>query len=366
METEENPSPKKKESEKNSSKSSSSQEESSKISLEKNPISITKKDLNPPTQTVPTKNQDLTSADIEPFLNLALTELKLNRDKLEKELKELSTQKSKVENELKSSFSGQSDAIARKVKGFQEYLTGALQDLTQSAEQLDLVVPPVIVTPSPLDENQKTDIPQEKEVVTAISDTFKPDEKLIRDCFNQFSKQPDFYAEPWQLRRSLETKDIEILEDWFFNMGGRGAQPSRGNRSRNVLISAALIAILGELYGDRFQALVLASQPERLGEWRRGLQDSLGLNREDFGPNSGVVLFERSGPLIERADRLEAGNEVPLILIDSAENNATNSEINKLVNQKLRKEFRPEFLNRIDEKIIFNNLGITELSQIAT
>ena len=149
-------------------------------------------------------------------------------------------------------------------------------------------------------------------------------------------------------------------------MGGRGAQPSRGNRSRNVLISAALIAILGELYGDRFQALVLASQPERLGEWRRGLQDSLGLNREDFGPNSGVVLFERSGPLIERADRLEAGNEVPLILIDSAENNATNSEINKLVNQKLRKEFRPEFLNRIDEKIIFNNLGITELSQIAT
>ena len=321
METEENPSPKKKESEKKSSEDSSSQEEPSKVSLEKKPISITKKDLNPPTQTVPTKNQDFTSADIEPFLNLALTELKLNRDKLEKELKELSHQKLKVENELKSSFSGQSDAIARKVKGFQEYLTGALQDLTQSAEQLDLVVPPVIVTPSPLDENQKTDIPQEKEVVTAISDTFKPDEKLIRNCFNQFLRQPDFYAEPWQLRRSLETKDIEILEDWFFNMGGRGAQPSLGNRSKNVKVSAGLISILGELYGEQFQTLILASQPERLGEWRRGLQDALGLEREDFGPNSGIVLFERANGVLERADRLEERGDVPLIIIDAAEQN---------------------------------------------
>ena len=34
-------------------------------------------------------------------------------------------------------------------------------------------------------------------------------------------------------------QDTEILQDWFFNMGGRGAQPSRGNRSRNVLVSAA-------------------------------------------------------------------------------------------------------------------------------
>ena len=87
----------------------------------------------------------------------------------------------------------------------------------------------------------------------------------------------------------------------------------------NYCNSGALISILGELYGDRFQALVLASQPERLGEWRRGLQDALGLNREDFGPNSGIVLFERSEPLVERADRLEEGNEVPLILIDAAE-----------------------------------------------
>ena len=134
-------------------------------------------------------------------------------------------------------------------------------------------------------------------------------------------EQPDFYADPWKLRRSLETTDVEILEDWFFSMGGRGAQPSRGNRSKNVLLSAGLISILGELYGEQFQTLILASQPGRLGEWRRGLQDALGLSREDFGPNSGIVLFERSDGLIERADRLEERGDLPLIIIDAAEIN---------------------------------------------
>ena len=102
-------------------------------------------------------------------------------------------------------------------------------------------------------------------------------------------------------------------------MGGRGALQSRGNRQKNVLVSAALISILGELYGDQFQTLILASEPERLGEWRRLLQDSLGLTREDFGPNSGIVLFERPEGVIERADRLEENEEVPLIIIDASE-----------------------------------------------
>ena len=52
---------------------------------------------------------------------------------------------------------------------------------------------------------------------------------------------------------------------------------------------------------------------------RRGLQDALGLGREDFGPNSGIVLFERGDALVERADRLEERGEVPLILIDASE-----------------------------------------------
>ena len=266
------------------------------------------------------KNNEKTSNELtQPFINLALKDLQLSREKLEKELEELAKKKKQIEEELKSSFSGQSDAIARKVKGFQEYLTCALQDLAQSAEQLELVVPPVIVKPSPLDENKKSDPSKGQEVIPAVSDTFKPDESLIRKCLNQFLEQPDFYAEPWKLRRSLEDNDIEMLEDWFFSMGGRGAQPSRGNRSKNALVAAGIIAILGELYGEQFQTLVLASQPERLGEWRRCLQDALGLNREDFGPNSGIVLFERSDGLIERADRLEERGELPFIIIDAAE-----------------------------------------------
>ena len=274
-----------------------------------------------PTIISPKNNQKISTEQTQSLINIALKDLQLSREKLENELEELSKKKVKIETELKSSFSGQSDAIARKVKGFQEYLTGALQDLAQSAEQLELVVPPVIVKPSPLDENKKIEPSKEQEVVPAVSDTFKPDESLIRKCFGQFVEQPDFYAEPWKLRRSLEDNDIEMLEDWFFSMGGRGAQPSRGSRSKNALVAAGIIEILGELYGDQFQTLVLASQPERLGEWRRCLQDALGLNREDFGPNSGIVLFERSDGLIERADRLEERGELPLIIIDAAEIN---------------------------------------------
>ena len=267
------------------------------------------------------------SSSVDPskeILRLALKDLQEKRCRLEQEIETLEKRKQTVEKEVSTTFSGQSDSIARRVKGFQEYLAGALQDLSNSVEQLDLIAKPVIVTPSPLDQTKAKESEEEKkeEVIvasSAIADTFKPDKELILKLLGQYLQGPDYYADPWKFRRSLEPQDAEILEDWFFNMGGRGAQPSRGNRPRNVLVSAALIAILGELYGDRFQALVLASQPERLGEWRRGLQDALGLNREDFGPNSGVVLFERSEPLIERADRLEAANEVPLILIDASE-----------------------------------------------
>ena len=314
MESEENLSLEKQSSEKNVSVENSSPVElPSKTPIQKQPQT--------PSINILENNENISNSQTQPFINLALKDLQLSRKKLEKELEELAKKKVQIETELKSSFSGQSDAIARKVKGFQEYLTGALQDLAQSAEQLELVVPPVIVKPSPLDENQKIEPSQEQEVVPAIADTFKPDENLIRRCFSQFLEQPDFYADPWKLRRSLENNDVEILEDWFFSMGGRGALQSRGNRSKNALVAAGIIAILGELYGEQFQTLVLASQPERLGEWRRCLQDALGLNREDFGPNSGIVLFERSDGLVERADRLEEQGELPFIIIDASERN---------------------------------------------
>tara|TARA_Y100001968_G_scaffold333902_1_gene400796 strand:+ start:2721 stop:3731 length:1011 start_codon:yes stop_codon:yes gene_type:complete len=259
--------------------------------------------------------------EINNLIEIGTTELKVQRQKLIEEIEELSKRKSQIEDDIKSSFSGQSDSIARRVKGFQDYLIGALQTLAQSAEQMDLVVQPIVVKPSPLDE--KTIIKEvqntEDKIVNAIADTFKPDAVIIRDSLKQFIGQPDFYASPWKLRRSLDPEDLEILEDWFFNMGGRGAQPSRGNRTKNILVGAGVISIMGELYGDRFQTLVLASQPERLGEWRRGLQESLGLTREDFGPSSGIVLFERADGLVERADKLEERGEVPLIILDAAE-----------------------------------------------
>ncbi len=274
-----------------------------------------------PKKQIDQTETSLKNNDLNPVLKLALSDLQFKRDQLEKEITELSIRKKALEEELKTSFAGQSDAIARRVKGFQDYLTSALQGLALSVENLDLVVQPMVVQPSPLDEKKKANTEIEARSKIAVSETFKPDEELICECLEQFLEQPDFYADPWKLRRSLDQKDTDLLEDWFFNQGGRGAQPSRGNRTRNILISAALIAILGELYGDRFQALVLAGQPERLGEWRRGLQDALGLSREDFGPSSGIVLFERGNAVVERADRLEARGEVPLILIDAAERN---------------------------------------------
>ena len=274
----------------------------------------------PEAQPLPTE----APAEANPVMELALKDLQQRRDALEAEINELSKRKQQLESELTTSFAGQSDAIARRVKGFQEYLGGALQDLVQSVESLELVVQPMVVKPSPLDhqaDNGSASAGAEAAPAeaAAVADTFRPDEDLIRAALERFLKQPDVYADPWNLRRSVDAKDIALLEDWFFNQGGRGAQPSRGTRPRNILASAALIAIIGELYGDQFQCLVLAGGPERLGEWRRGLQDALGLGREDFGPSSGIVLFERPEALVERADRLEERGEVPLILIDAAE-----------------------------------------------
>ena len=115
----------------------------------------------------------------------------------------------------------------------------------------------MVVQPSPLDQQAANGQEEANtaDPIPAVADTFRPDEALIRSSFERFTEQPDFYADPWKLRRSLDQSDIAVLEDWFFNQGGRGAQSSRGNRPRNVLIGSALIAILSDLYGDQFQPL---------------------------------------------------------------------------------------------------------------
>ena len=266
-----------------------------------------------------TPKNDKSTKSFDEICNEIFRDLVSKKDSLVKEIKELETKKDELEKDIDLNFKGQSDNIAKRVKGFQEYLTGALQNLSQNVEKLELVSQPIIVKPSPLDEKKQNNTTNNVINVPALSETFKPDERIIKSCFSSFTEQPDFYAEPWKLRRSLDSSDIEIMDDWFFNMGGRGSLESRGSRQKNALLSAGLISILGELYGDQFQTLILASQPERLGEWRRILQDSLGLTRDDFGPNSGIVLFERPEGVIERADRLEANEELPFIIIDAAE-----------------------------------------------
>ena len=250
---------------------------------------------------------------------LALTELQQQRTALLEEIRQLEARRGQIQKEIEASFAGQADGVARRLKGFQDYLVGALQDLAVAAEQVELVPQQVLVQPSPLDQISSTPVASQPLAAVAAAGLFGPDEVLIRERLAGFGGQPDFYADPWQLRRSLDASGAALLDDWFLGQGGRGAQPSCGSRSRNALVAAAAIAILGELYGERFQTRVLASQPERLGEWRRGLQDCLGLSREDFGPSSGIVLFERADALVERADRLEERGELPFIVVDAGE-----------------------------------------------
>ncbi len=275
-------------------------------------------ELSPAAAPSPAADPAPAAKPVEPWQALALKELQERRTALEAEIQELETRRNQLQKSLVSSFEGQADAIARRLKGFQDYLVVALQDLAGQAEQMELVVPPVVVQPSPLDQPAEV-AAAAAPAAPAAAGLFSEDEDLIRSQLERFQGQPDFYADPWKLRRSLEAPAAALLEEWFLYQGGRGAHASAGSRSRNALTVAAAVAILGELYGERFQTLVLAGQPERLGEWRRGLQDCLGLSREDFGPNSGVVLFERPDALIERADRLEERGELPFIVIDAAE-----------------------------------------------
>lgn len=274
----------------------------------------------PPALPTPAPNADPTAQ--ERLLELALGELQQRRDALQTEIAELEQRRQQIEQQMAANFAGQSDQVARRIKGFQDYLVGALQDLAVSAQQIDLVPQTVLVQPSPLDAAPAAPTTGDGGAGApppAAAGLFAADEALIRERLASYQGQPDFYADPWKLRRTLEASGAALLEDWFLGQGGRGAQPSSGSRNRNALVTAAAIAILGELYGDRFQTLVLAGEPERLGEWRRGLQDCLGLGREDFGPSSGIVLFERPDALIERADRLEERGELPFIVVDAAE-----------------------------------------------
>jgi hypothetical protein len=193
-----------------------------------------------------------------------------------------------------------------------------LQDLAAAAEQLDLVKPQADSwqerehpTPAPTRETKQTG--------GFSASPFEEQNRRIQAILDQYRTRPDYYGPPWQLRRTFEPIHAERLRKWFLSQGGRGAIRSMGSRLQNILIAAAATSILYKLHGDRVRTLILANSPERLGEWRRGLQDCLGISRADFGPDRGVVLFESPEAMIQKAERLEDEGLMPLVIVDESE-----------------------------------------------
>ncbi|WP_017318988.1 DUF3086 domain-containing protein [Mastigocladopsis repens] len=248
----------------------------------------------------------------------SLSQLEQRRQALQISVEQLERRQERIRNEMRTTFAGTSQDLAIRVQGFKDYLTGSLQDLAAAAEQLQLV-------PKPKPEPEKLEV-KEVKLTQAQSTTpqfaqqqFQDTTKQIRRLIDQYRTKPDYYGPPWQLRRTFEPVHAERVSNWFFSQGGRGALRTTGSRLQNILITSAVISILHQLYGDRIRSLVLANTPERLGEWRRGLQDCLGIGRPDFGPDRGVVLFETPEALAQKADRLVKANQLPLIVIDDSE-----------------------------------------------
>ena len=147
---------------------------------------ISKKNTTQNKKIAPKK--DKLTKSFDEVSNEIFKDLVSKKDSLIKEIKELETKKNELEKDIESNFKGQSDNIAKRVKGFQEYLTGALQNLSQNVEKLELVSQPIIVKPSPLDEKKQDDVTSNVVNVPALSETFKPDEEIIKSCFSSFTE----------------------------------------------------------------------------------------------------------------------------------------------------------------------------------
>jgi small-conductance mechanosensitive channel len=251
----------------------------------------------------------------------ALTELETKKNALQLSIEQLERRQERIRNEMRTTFAGASQDLAIRVQGFKDYLTGSLQDLASAAEQLQLIKPTRKEKAEPLEEPVRQ--PKYSEQPTGdiqfAPQQFQDTSKQIRRLIDQYRTKPDYYGPPWQLRRTFEPIHAERVSNWFFTQGGRGAIRTMGSRLQNILISSAAISILHQLYGERVKTIVLTSTPERLGEWRRGLQDCLGIGRPDFGRDGGVVIFETAEVVAQRADRLVKANQMPFIIIDDSE-----------------------------------------------
>ncbi|ACC82642.1 DUF3086 domain-containing protein [Nostoc punctiforme] len=247
----------------------------------------------------------------------SLVQLEQRKQTLQISVEQLERRQERIRNEMRTTFAGTSQDLAIRVQGFKDYLTGSLQDLAVAAEQLQLT-PSVVEREKPAVKEAKPVEPQSG-IPQFAQQQFQDTTKQIRRLIDQYRNKPDYYGPAWQLRRTFEPIHAERVSNWFFTQGGRGGLRTMGSRLQNILIASAAISILHKLYGDRIRTLVLANTPERLGEWRRGLQDCLGIGRPDFGPDRGVVLFEASDALAQKADRLTKANQLPLIIIDDSE-----------------------------------------------
>jgi Protein of unknown function (DUF3086) len=255
------------------------------------------------------------------IIQTSVTDLEQRRQKLQISVEQLERRRDRIQAEINKSFAGGSQDIAIRLQGFKDYLVGSLQDLVVIAEEIEFPQPP------PAQIRLQTPIAQAPAAAPAprnqnpqfAEPAFKSTAGKIRSSIDRYRTAPDYYAPTWQLRRTFEAVHADKVSDWFFAKDGRGAIRTMGSRLQNVIIAAAAVSALRELYGDYLRTLVLANLPERLGDWRRGFQDCLGLSKTDFGGNGGIILFEDPEALVQKVDRIVANKEMPLIIIDNSE-----------------------------------------------
>lgn len=268
-----------------------------------------------------------------------LSDLEQRRQNLQVSIEQLERKRDRIQAEIGQSFAGSSQEIAIRLQGFKDYLVGSLQDLVSVAEEMELPEPmeqqPLAIETAPLLEPEPVapNPPQFREP------PYKSNARRVRELLGQYQNSPDYYGPPWQMRRALEQIHVDRTSEWFLEQGGRGALKG-GGRNQNVLIGSAAISILRDLYGNQLRVLISANTPERLGEWRRGLQDCLGLMRSDFGPSGGIILFEEPEPLAMKAERIVAEGDIPLIILDDSDGLVSLA----LLKYQLWLAFAPEFI----------------------
>jgi Protein of unknown function (DUF3086) len=258
------------------------------------------------------------------IIQTSVTDLEQRRQKLQISVEQLERRRDRIQLEINKSFAGASQDIAIRLQGFKDYLVGSLQDLVIIADEIEFPQPPPaqirIQTPLAQVPQIQQDLPPTRNQNPQFAESaFKSTAGKVRSSIDRYRNAPDYYAPTWQLRRTLEAVHADKVSDWFFAKDGRGAVRTMGSRLQNIIIAAAAVSALRELYGDYLRTLVLANLPERLGDWRRGFQDCLGLSKTDFGGNGGIILFEDPEALVQKVDRIVANKEMPLIIIDNSE-----------------------------------------------